>query len=58
MLESFGAPFRITTMPRPTPEAGQVLVRVAASAVNPLDVKIHAGEAPHARQSAAGHSRH
>ena len=38
-------------MPRPTPEAGQVLVRVAASAVNPLDIKIHAGEAPHARQS-------
>ena len=35
-------------MPRPTPEAGQVLVRVAASAVNPLDIKIHAGEAPHA----------
>ena len=50
ILESFGAPFRITTMPRPTPEAGQVLVRVAASAVNPLDIKIHAGEAPHARQ--------
>jgi NADPH2:quinone reductase len=50
ILESFDAPFRITTMPRPTPEAGQVLVRVAASAVNPLDIKIHAGEAPHARQ--------
>ena len=50
LLETAGAPFRVTTVARPEPEAGQVLVRVAASAVNPLDVKIHAGEAPHARQ--------
>ncbi|MFK5036980.1 alcohol dehydrogenase catalytic domain-containing protein, partial [Klebsiella pneumoniae] len=28
---------------------GQVLVRIAASAVNPLDLKIRAGEASHAR---------
>ena len=50
ILETAGAPFRVTTVSRPEPEAGQVLVRIAASAVNPLDVKIHAGEAPHARQ--------
>jgi NADPH2:quinone reductase len=50
ILETSGAPFSVTTVSRPEPEAGQVLVRVAASAVNPLDVKIHAGEAPHARQ--------
>ncbi len=34
---------------RPVPAAGQVLVRIAASAVNPLDLKIRAGEAAHAR---------
>lgn len=50
VLETFGAPFRITTVARPVPLAGQVLVRIAASAVNPLDLKIHAGEAAHARQ--------
>jgi len=50
VLETLGAPFRITTVTRPAPEAGQALVRIAASAVNPLDVKIHAGEAAHARQ--------
>jgi NADPH:quinone reductase-like Zn-dependent oxidoreductase len=32
------------------PQPGQVLVRIAASAVNPLDLKIRAGQAPHARQ--------
>src|SRR4051812_31566238 len=49
VLETFGAPFRITTVARPRPQPGQVLVRIAASAVNPLDMKIHAGEAAHAR---------
>ncbi len=49
VLETFGAPFRITTVARPDPQAGQVLVRVAASAINPLDLKIHSGEAAHAR---------
>lgn len=34
---------------RPVPAEGQVLVRIAASAVNPLDLKIRAGEASHAR---------
>jgi NADPH2:quinone reductase len=49
ILQTAGAPFTVTTVPRPEPAAGQVLVRVAASGVNPLDTKIHAGEAPHAR---------
>lgn len=39
-----------TERPRPVPAAGQVLVRIAASGVNPLDLKIRAGEAAHARQ--------
>jgi NADPH2:quinone reductase len=36
-------------VPRPYPQAGQVLVRIEASAVNPLDIKIRAGQAAHAR---------
>ncbi|MGI4745650.1 MAG: zinc-dependent alcohol dehydrogenase family protein [Janthinobacterium lividum] len=50
ILETFGSSFRIATVARPSPLAGQVLVRIAASAVNPLDLKIRAGEAAHARQ--------
>ncbi len=49
VLETFGAPFRITSVARPAPLPGQALVRIAASAVNPLDLKIHSGEAAHAR---------
>ncbi len=49
-LDAAGAAFRIAPVPRPTPQPGQVLVRIAASAVNPLDIKIRAGQAAHARQ--------
>lgn len=46
------APFRIVDVPRPAPGAGEVLVRIAASGTNPLDLKIRAGEAGHARHPA------
>jgi NADPH:quinone reductase-like Zn-dependent oxidoreductase len=36
--------------PQPDPQPGQVLVRIEASAVNPLDIKIRACQAAHARQ--------
>src|ERR1700758_3091309 len=49
VLETYGAPFRITDMPVPAPRPSEVLVRIAASAVNPLDTKIHSGAAEHAR---------
>jgi len=49
VLETHGAAFCITSIARPTAEAGQVLVRIQASGVNPLDTKIHAGQAGHAR---------
>jgi NADPH2:quinone reductase len=49
ILEMYGKPFRITDIPVPVPGPGEVLVRVAASGVNPLDTKIHAGAAEHAR---------
>lgn len=49
VLEKADAPFRITEVPRPIPRERQVLVRIAASGVNPLDLKIHQGGAAHAR---------
>ena len=49
VLDTYGAPFRIAHVARPEPDAGQVLVRIKASGINPLDTKIHVGEAGHAR---------
>ncbi|MES1148960.1 MAG: alcohol dehydrogenase catalytic domain-containing protein, partial [Bradyrhizobium guangdongense] len=49
ILEKHGAPLRITQISVPEIGAGQVLMRVRASAVNQLDTKIHAGAAAHAR---------
>lgn len=49
VLTAFGEPLADTTLPVPEPGPGQVLVRVAAAGLNPLDVKIAAGEAAHAR---------
>jgi NADPH2:quinone reductase len=49
VLEEFGGPLAVREIDRPTPGPGQVLVRVLASGVNPLDAKIRAGQAAHAR---------
>ena len=49
VLDAPNAAFRVTSIARPSPEAGQVLVRIVASGVTPLDTKIHAGQAAHAR---------
>lgn len=49
ILETHGKPFRISDIPVPAPGPGDVLVRIAASGTNPLDTKIHAGTAEHAR---------
>ena len=43
-------PFTVVDLPRPTPKRDQVLVRIHAAGINPLDTKIRAGTAPHARQ--------
>jgi NADPH2:quinone reductase len=43
------APFAREILARPTPGPGQVLVRIKASGVNPLDLKIRGGKAPHAK---------
>jgi NADPH:quinone reductase len=50
VVERPEAAFTQVDLPRPDPSAGQVLVRVHASGVNPLDTKIRAGKAAHARQ--------
>ncbi len=50
ILESHGAPFRVTDVAQPIAGPGEVLVRIAASGVNPLDVKISEGAAAHAKQ--------
>jgi NADPH:quinone reductase len=49
ILEAYNKPFRLATISSPIPGPGQVLVQIAASGANPLDAKIHAGGAVHAR---------
>lgn len=51
LVETANGPFRLTEVARPAPNAGEVLVRIHASGVNPLDIKIRAGAAAHARHS-------
>jgi NADPH:quinone reductase-like Zn-dependent oxidoreductase len=50
LAQARGEPLRLVEVPTPRPGRGDVLVRVAASAVNPLDAKILSGSADHARQ--------
>src|ERR1700758_3077944 len=50
LVETPGGDFRPTEASIPTPTANHVLVRIAASGVNPLDTKIRAAKAAHAKQ--------
>ncbi|RBP11976.1 NADPH:quinone reductase-like Zn-dependent oxidoreductase [Roseiarcus fermentans] len=50
LAQAKGEPLELVQVSTPRPGAGEVLVRVAASAVNPLDTKILAGLGDHARQ--------
>lgn len=49
VLNAFEAPLNLTEVERPVAGPGQVLVRIKASGVNPLDLKIAAGKADHAK---------
>src|ERR1700733_1977346 len=49
-LEQTHGEFIEAVVPDPVAKAGEVLVRIHASGVNPLDTKIRAGEAAHAKQ--------
>ena len=48
-LTAHGSPLQLGSIPRPEMAPGQVLVRVKASGINPLDLKIMKGQATHAR---------
>ncbi len=50
IVEAPGGDFREVELSRPMLGTNEVRVRVAASGVNPLDTKIRAGKAAHARQ--------
>jgi NADPH2:quinone reductase len=50
VVETANGPFREVEIPTPLPTQGQVLVKIRASGVNPLDIKIRGGEAAHAKQ--------
>ncbi|MBK7877772.1 MAG: NADP-dependent oxidoreductase [Planctomycetes bacterium] len=52
-IASFGAPdaVKVEDAPKPAPKAGELLVRVHASAVNPVDWKIVQGLIPSLKQS-------
>ncbi len=49
VVSAANEPFAEAPLARPVPSAGEVLVRIHASGVNPLDSKIRAGEAAHAK---------
>ena len=49
VLQRPNDPFTLTEVPLPAVATGQVLVRIKASGVNPLDTKIRTGNAAHAR---------
>jgi NADPH:quinone reductase-like Zn-dependent oxidoreductase len=51
ILTAYNSPLQIGELPDPTPGPGEVLVRVMASGVNPLDTKIRRGEAAHAQMT-------
>ncbi|WP_395352676.1 zinc-dependent alcohol dehydrogenase family protein [Variovorax sp. UC122_21] len=47
-LTSFGGPesFELCDLPLPVPQAGQILVRVHATSINPLDYQVRRGDYP------------
>lgn len=48
VLAAFGGPdaFELRDVPKPVPQAGQVLVRVHATSINPLDYQVRRGDYP------------
>ena len=49
ILNRYNGPLELSEASRPKPSAGEVLVRIAASGLNPLDTKIRSGNAEHAK---------
>ena len=51
ILEAHNTSFLLQEVATPVPGPGEVLVRILASGINPLDLKIRAGQAAHAKVS-------
>lgn len=49
ILTAYNTPYQLTAIEKPVAGKGQVLVRIKASGVNPLDLKIMSGQAAHAQ---------
>lgn len=49
ILTDFNTPYQLQDIQQPVAGSGEVLVKIMASGVNPLDLKIKAGHAPHAK---------
>ncbi|QIB33679.1 zinc-dependent alcohol dehydrogenase family protein [Ancylobacter pratisalsi] len=54
VVDAANGPFRFSELEQPAASAGEVLVKIHASGVNPLDTKIRAGAAAHARHPLPG----
>ncbi|MEU0113218.1 zinc-dependent alcohol dehydrogenase family protein [Streptomyces bobili] len=51
LLQEFDTPLILGEINKPTTGPGQALVKIKASGVNPLDIKIRAGKAAHAERT-------
>jgi NADPH2:quinone reductase len=49
VLNEFNTPYQLREIEKPVAGKGEVLVKIMASGVNPLDLKIQAGQAAHAK---------
>jgi NADPH2:quinone reductase len=49
ILESYNKPFQLKDIDKPVATQGKVLVKIMASSVNPIDLKIKMGQAAHAK---------
>jgi NADPH:quinone reductase len=54
ILKEFNTPYLLQDLERPVADRGEVLVKIMASGVNPLDLKIIAGQAAHAKPKLPG----
>lgn len=49
VLNEFNTPYQLQDIEKPVAGKGEVLVKIMASGINPLDLKIQAGQAAHAK---------
>src|SRR6202012_5050037 len=49
ILENFNSPYQLKEIDKPVAGKGEVLVKIEASGIYPLDLKIKAGQAAHAQ---------